>query len=146
MKIILPPHKKQSRPVHEITGELKSDIAGMEKLVRLNNFENNRGGYAVAHCQVSENPYRIFVAREGVLPTSVVINPKIIEKSEPFTAKECCLSFPFRPFTNVKRFYNIKVSYLDRHMQEQEDSFEGVQAQIFQHEIQHFNGQNIYNF
>ena len=144
MKIILPPHKKQSQQVLELTDELKSDIAGIEEILRKNQFENNRNGYAIAHCQVSENPYCIFVAREGILPESVVINPKIIEKSDPFTAIEGCLSFPFRPFIKVKRFSKIRVSYLDRNMKSKEGNFSDKEAQIFQHEIQHFKGQNIY--
>ena len=145
MKIILPPHNKISAPVSELTGQLKKDIEGMEELMRINKFTNGRGGFAVAHCQVSQEPYRIFVAKETFMAHSVVINPRIIEKSEPFTAIEGCLSYPFRPGVKVKRYYKIKVRYQDRYLNEHEREFEGTAAQVFQHETEHFNGKDIYN-
>jgi len=142
--MILPPNRKLSKQVDELTEELKKDIESMEEMMIVNKFLNGRSGFAVAHCQVSENPYRIFVAKEGFMPHTVIINPKIIEKSEPFTAQEGCLSFPFRPFVSVKRYFKITVEYQDRYLNKHTKEFEGINAQIFQHEIQHFNGQNIY--
>lgn len=117
----------------------------MEELMRVNKFTNGRSGYAVAHCQVSENPFRIFVVKEGMAPHTVVINPKITEKYEPFTAIEACLSFPFRSGVKVKRYFKIKAKYQDRYLNEHEQDFEGIMAQVFQHEMQHFNGQTIYD-
>lgn len=143
MRIILP-NKKQSKTVTEINEKLKEEIEGIEKMLEKNDFLNGRKGYAVAHCQVSTEPQRLFVCQPGLMPHTVVINPKIIEKTEPFTAKEGCLSFPFRPFTSVKRYRKIKVEYQDRFLNNHTKEFEGIPSQIFQHEIQHFNGQNIY--
>lgn len=145
MKIIIPPHKKISKEVLELTDNLKKDIEGMKELVRVNKFENGRMGYAVAHCQVSEDPYKIFVAVQNILSNSVVINPRILEKSEPYTVKELCLSFPYRSEIKVRRYNKIKVKYLDEQMEEHEEELEGIKAQIFQHEIQHFSGRTIYD-
>ena len=144
MNIILPPHKKQSVPVKEMTDEIKKDIDEMKILINKNEFTNGQKGYAVAHCQVSKNPLRIFVCVDGLFDGTVVINPKILEKSELFTAVESCLSFPFRKGIKVKRFNRIKVSYYNENMEEITTELTGILSQIFQHEIQHFNGGNIY--
>lgn len=145
MQIILPPHKKQSQIISKLTDELEDDIAEMEKMIAKNKFENGRSGFAVAHCQVSQNPHRVFVVREGMMPHTVIINPKIVTKLQPFTAKEICLSFPFRAEIKVKRFYEIVVEYQDRYLNKHQQGFQGKNAQIFQHEIQHFAGQTIYD-
>ena len=145
MEIIYPPHKKQSAKVVELSRELENDIEGMEKMMEKQKFINGRKGYAIAHCQVSNNPYRIFVSVVDVLPHTCVINPVLLEKYESYTVKEGCLSFPFRGEKKVKRYRKIKVYYQDRYLQEHTKEFEGLPAQIFQHEIQHFNGENIYN-
>lgn len=144
MNILIPPHKKQSQVVEKLTGSLKKDIKEMKTLVGKDSYTNGRHGFAVAHCQVSENPYRLFVAKKDVLPHQVIINPKIIEKDGKFTAQEGCLSFPYRPFIKISRWFNIEVRYQDEEMQEHIKEFSGIRSQIFQHEIQHFSGNNIY--
>ena len=81
----------------------------------------------------------------GVLPHDIVINPKILEKDERYTVKEGCLSFPFRGQKKTIRYNKIKVEYQDIKMKKHVKKFEGKEAQIFQHEIQHFNSDHIYN-
>ena len=145
VKILLPPHKIPSEPVEKLTDELKKDIEGMRFLLHLQKFDNNRQGMAIAHCQVSRKPVGLFVAQMGLLPHSLVINPYITEESEPYMVREMCLSYPNEKAVVVERFRKIKVHYEDEYGQEWDKELEGLQAQIFQHEIQHFEGDNIYN-
>lgn len=141
---IIAPNSDISKAVKELKPDTEKEICEMEKMMEKNNFKNNRTGLAVAHCQVSENPLRIFVAKEMILPHNVVINPVITERQEPYTAKEFCLSFPFGGEYPITRYHKITVQYQDRYMQNHLKRLEGIQAQIFQHEIDHFNGINIY--
>jgi len=145
MNILLKPNNKKSKTVERLTADLERDIDMMEDMMETNKFENGRSGEAVTHCQMSEDPYQIFVAKVGSMPNTVIINPEIIDGSDLCTSNEGCLSFPYKEIIPVERLNKIKVKYQDRYMNEQVREFEGVQAAVFQHEIQHFNGDNIYN-
>jgi len=140
MKILLPPHKLKSAEVLELSEDLKADIAGMKLIMEKQNFFNNRTGLALAHCQVSRNPYKIFVTNSN----RVFINAEILEGDDSFIAEEMCLSFPFRPKIKVKRYSVIKAKYQDENMKWHEEQIAGLLAQVFQHEDQHFRGENIY--
>lgn len=96
---------------------------------------------AIAHPQVDhENPLRFFVTAGG----EVIANPIILEKSEPFTHTEGCMSFPFRGKKKVKRYKRIKVEYMQNGQLKTEEITD-LKACIFQHEIDHMNGKSIYS-
>lgn len=68
----------------------------------------------------------------------VMINPVIIQKSQPYEAEESCLSL-----TGVRkttRFGKIKVRYQDESFQKHTQAYEGYIAQIIQHECDHLEG------
>lgn len=69
----------------------------------------------------------------------VMINPKIISKSrQSYEAQESCLSL-----TGVRpaiRYKTIEVEYLDKNFKRQKKIFKDFEAQIIQHEIDHFSG------
>jgi len=70
----------------------------------------------------------------------VFINPQL--KSETLAKSygwERCLSFPGLRCM-VKRPQAIRVSYLDREGDEIEKDYEGFQARVFLHELDHVNG------
>jgi peptide deformylase len=70
----------------------------------------------------------------------VFINPEIIETSEETIAyEEGCLSFP-GIHEKVNRPSRVRVSYLDEKFQEHDEWFEGFEARVFQHEIDHLDG------
>jgi len=65
--------------------------------------------------------------------------------------KEGCMSFPQRKPKNVDRIFQVKVRYWYpveflgfKFLWRKTEVVEGLKAQIFQHEIQHFEGENIY--
>lgn len=145
MHIILPPHKKVSSELVTLTPEILADIDGMKELLQVNRFENNRSAYAIAHCQVSENPLRLFVSQPEIYPITIFINPKIVEKSKPCKRKEGCLSFPFKEEIIVERFKTIKVEFQTLSMTLNKATLRGKIAQVFQHELEHFEGKTIYD-
>lgn len=71
--------------------------------------------------------------------------PNVIEM------KEGCMSYPDRKPKNVQRIFKLKVRYWYpvtilgfTFLWRKTEEVEGLKAQIFQHEIQHFEGENIY--
>jgi peptide deformylase len=69
----------------------------------------------------------------------VFINPVIIEKDGVTVTEEGCLSVPGY-YEEVERAEHIRVRYLDRAGEEQEQEFEGLLAVCVQHEIDHLDG------
>ena len=69
---------------------------------------------------------------------TVMFNPEIIRKAEPYSTEEGCLSLTgTRPTT---RYRSIKVQYQNEKMQVRLKTYTGWTAQIIQHEIDHCNG------
>ncbi len=70
----------------------------------------------------------------------VMINPEILETSEPLKIQEGCLSVPGH-FDDVTRFQKVRFRALDRNGSPYEMEVEGLLAQCVQHEIGHLDGQ-----
>lgn len=68
-----------------------------------------------------------------------IVNPEILEKSEPVLLHEGCLSVPGE-FEDVERFHRVKVRYQDHTGQAHELEAEGSLAHVLQHEIDHLYG------
>lgn len=69
----------------------------------------------------------------------VMVNPKIVDYSKQcYETEESCLSLTGqRP---VKRYSVIVVEYLDRKFKRKKQTFRDFEAQIIQHEMDHFEG------
>lgn len=69
----------------------------------------------------------------------VMVNPKIVDHSKQcYETEESCLSLTGqRP---VKRYGVIVVEYLDRKFKRKKQTFRDFEAQIIQHEMDHFEG------
>lgn len=68
----------------------------------------------------------------------ILVNPKIIKKSNPYITQEGCLSLVGERET--KRFETIEVEYLTENFTKTKSKFSGFTAQIVQHEIDHCQG------
>lgn len=68
----------------------------------------------------------------------VMLNPVILERSEPYEAEEGCLSLSGT--RKAKRFKTIKVQWQNEKLQMRCKTFTGFTAQIIQHEIDHCKG------
>ena len=69
----------------------------------------------------------------------IMINPEIVEKSKQvYETTESCLSLiGSRPATRHK---DITVEYLDKKFKHKKRKFKDFEAQVIQHEIDHFDG------
>jgi peptide deformylase len=76
---------------------------------------------------------------EGVREPLVMVNPEILEASDPEEVEEGCLSVP-GVSDIVKRNRRVKARALDRDGQAFEIEAEGVLAQCIQHEVDHLDG------
>lgn len=68
-----------------------------------------------------------------------MLNPEIIEKSEPYEAEEGCFSFLGGP-RKCLRYRKITVKWQTGGFRTMTKAFSGWTAQIIQHEIDHCNG------
>ncbi|MGN1107130.1 MAG: peptide deformylase [Huintestinicola sp.] len=70
---------------------------------------------------------------------TVMINPVIVNKSKKtYEAEEGCLSLTGK--RTVTRFEVIEVEYLDKRFKRKKQVFKGFDAEIIQHEMDHFEG------
>lgn len=69
----------------------------------------------------------------------IMINPKIVGKSsQTYETEEGCLSLNGQRKT--ERCKSITVEFLDRNFKKKTQTFKDFEAQIIQHEIDHFSG------
>lgn len=80
---------------------------------------------------------RIIAVTMGITNT-VMINPQIIAKSEPYQTQEGCLSLPGQRST--RRFKKITVRFLNQDWRQITLPLSGWVAEIVQHEIDHCDG------
>ena len=69
----------------------------------------------------------------------VMFNPEIIEQMLPYDTEESCLSLLGGP-RPCQRYNAIKVRYENSNFEVCEGVFTGLEAQIIQHEVDHFDG------
>lgn len=70
---------------------------------------------------------------------SIMFNPEIIGKSEPYKTEEGCLSLLGGP-RPATRFKKIKLKFLNEKFKPCIKTFTGFTAQIIQHELDHCDG------
>ena len=80
---------------------------------------------------------RVIIFDDSGKPT-VMFNPEIVKKSQPYQTEEGCLSLEGR--RSVKRWKSIKVQYQTEDFQLRYNTYTGWTAQIIQHEIDHCDG------
>lgn len=69
----------------------------------------------------------------------IMVNPKIVsQSSQIYETEEGCLSLNGQ--RKVKRYKSITVEFLDRNFKKKKQIFKDFDAQIIQHEIDHFSG------
>lgn len=143
LKIITPHCKKSREVIEKDLNRVRKAIDGMVKLCNtpIGMFQ---GGYAVAHCQVEKkDPLKFFVTNRG----EVIINPVITRHTNQIIKKkEGCLSYADKGMIEVDRYNKCEVDYttLDEFPKIIKGKIDGINSQIFQHEIQHFDGDYIF--
>jgi peptide deformylase len=95
-------------------------------------------GVGLASPQVGRNERIIVVTKKG--EASVYINPEIVKRSDATAMdEEGCLSVP-GVWGLVERSKKVTVQALDRHGRRVTLECKGLEAVIFQHEIDHIDG------
>lgn len=146
------PHNKVSR---EVTQEDVQTVIEEGKIM-INLCRIPRGGAtgaeAIAHMQIEDNdPLAFFVTQRG----EVIINPEVIRSSDYMVDKEeGCMSFPAEPPKKVFRYHKTDVKFQTLIKDEEGNpklsepktlTLSGHVAQVFQHEMAHLLGWNIYD-
>jgi peptide deformylase len=147
-KILLssdPVLRQKSKPVLKVDKKILKLIQDLKDTLSI---QKDPEGVGLAAPQIGKN-LRIFVASYKGFDR-VVINPEIlsIEKSKPHSAKtsrskkeilEGCLSLPYY-YGPLKRAPKITIKYLNEKGEALTETFEGFNAQIIMHEIDHLEG------
>lgn len=129
--------KMVSSKVLNFQGEGDNLVADMTAIMR------EKSGLGLAAIQVGV-PVRLFIMNtrmEGVL---AIYNPEILEQEKKAKAREGCLSAPGKTVSKA-RYKRIKVKYQDCCGKVVERKFTGIEARIFQHELDHLNGITIFD-
>jgi peptide deformylase len=89
-------------------------------------------------------PYRVFAMR-GAPENFVCFNPRIVQAAaENIILEEGCLSFPGL-LVKVKRPKHIRVRFQTPNGDTRTETFIGMTARIFQHELDHLDGRLYFN-
>ncbi|HLE48462.1 MAG TPA: peptide deformylase [Patescibacteria group bacterium] len=132
----------ESKPVQQLD---KKIIKLMNDLRETLSIQKDPIGVGLAAPQIGKN-VRIFAAKPKD-EISIFINPEIISISktpkilhdEKTKLMEGCLSLP-NLYGPLKRPDSIKINYMDEKGDKITKLFEGFEAQIIQHEIDHLEG------
>lgn len=139
---------------HPVLRQVAQDISPEQPLLETfiaNLWETmyHSKGVGLASPQVGES-IRVFVVdtmqlekrQKNPVPgiKKVFINAHIVEESgEPWSYEEGCLSIP-DIHGDVERPSVIRLRYLDEHFQPHEETFQGINARVIQHEYDHLEG------
>lgn len=139
MEILKAPHIILSEPTTPVDLAFLGDVKDQAKeMIKLLKRTDDGIGLAAPQVGIAQ---RFFI--DGFDAPSMyrlIINPTITYSS-PFlvTSVEGCLSIPGKKF-KVQRSKMIMVKYLDREGKETHKVLRGVQAILYQHEIDHLEG------
>lgn len=102
-----------------------------------------RNGLGLAANQVGY-PWRVFAMR-GSPENFVCFNPRIIQPSDAeVSLEEGCLSFPGL-LVKIKRPQHIRVRFTTPNGDTRTETFTGMSARVFQHEMDHIYGIRFYD-
>lgn len=104
-------------------------------------YDNNGLGLAANQVGV---PYRVFAMR-GSPENFVCYNPRIVMPSaEEITLDEGCLTYPGIA-VKIKRPRHVRVRFTMPNGEIRTETFTGITARVFQHEMDHLDGIVFYN-
>ena len=124
----------KAQPVEAVDNALRSLIDDMFETM----YDAPGIGLAATQVDVHRRLLVADVSTEKDDPR-VLINPEIVEKDGVEVTEEGCLSVPGY-FEEVTRAEHVKVRYLDRDGNQQEEDFDGLLAVCVQHEIDYLDG------
>jgi len=126
-------------------GSLCLDSATMELIAALKQFVIDNNGLGMSAVQLGVLK-RIFVMRRNSGELVTIINPRNVEmKTIGLSSRESCFSVPTPPGVSVivGRCGDTTAEYDTETGQHMTDKFVGQEARIFQHELDHLEGELI---
>lgn len=125
--------------ITEVDDDLRAVVAEMRRVL----FEERGVGLAAPQVGIAR---RLMLVCPSGEPGDefVVINPEIVALEGEELGEEGCLSFP-GIYGKVPRAVTIRVRYQDLDLREREMELEGWVARIFQHELDHLDGEVFIN-
>lgn len=137
-------HLKKKSIDFDFDGDLKLENVIKDLIATVQAPRKDMRGVGLAGNQIGYG-VRVFVmakAPKGFMP---VVNPKVISRSGGVKAVfESCLSRPGKPPVKVRRDRRIFIEYYDVESKAVVKRwFKGLQSQIVQHEMDHFDGKLI---
>lgn len=125
--------------ITEVDDDLRAVVGEMRRVL----FEERGVGLAAPQVGIAK---RLMLVCPSGQPGDefVVINPEIVTGDGEEVGEEGCLSFP-GIFGKVPRAVRITVRYQDLDLRDREIEFDGWVARIFQHELDHLNGEVFVN-
>lgn len=103
----------------------------------------DHNGIGLAANQVGV-PYSVFALR-GSPENFVCYNPKVVQPSEEeIVLEEGCLTYP-NLFVKIKRPRHVRVRFQTPNGETRTETFTGMSARAFQHELDHIHGLIYYN-
>ena len=136
-KLLEPEHKLLLHPLPEITAETEPE-SRQELLDNMVETMKHYGGIGLSANQCGI-PIRMFVFgdNENYVPC---FNPRIIAThGELIPIEEGCLTYPGL-FIKIFRPEKVSVTFEDENRELHEETFEGLMARVFLHEMDHMNG------
>lgn len=133
--IVIWPHKvltSSTQPVTDFGPALEKLLEEMAESMK------EAEGIGIAANQVGVPLRTALVGREDGTFFEIV-NPQVLEKSEPISLEEGCLSVP-EEWEKCPRFKRVKVRYQDKTGTWHDLEAEGRLAHVLQHEIDHLDG------
>ena len=113
------------------------DPEKLEKQLLTNMIHHNGYGLSANQIGIPVTAFAMMVDDDPL----VVFNPEIIEWSEESTyIREGCLSYP-RLFVAIERAYGVATRFQLSNSEEQSGSFINISSKIFQHEMEHMDGE-----
>ena len=124
-----------TQPILAVDEELRLVVGEMRRLL----FESRGVGLAAPQVGV---PLRLMLVCPSGSPgdETTVINPELVAVEGNELGEEGCLSFPGL-YGQVLRADSIQVRYQDLELRPREMQLDGFVARIFQHELDHLNGE-----
>jgi peptide deformylase len=146
MSLIIDPHNKKSRLIK--SSDYDRVLSDSQRIIQEAFSPTGifRDVYSVAHPQITDrDPLRFFVLRDK----TIVMNPIILNHTKTTVdSLEACLSFPSNFSITVQRWNKCVVRYeklnFDKTVEVIEANLNGLEAKIFQHEIDHLDAIYIY--
>jgi peptide deformylase len=124
-----------AKPIIKFDAKLKLLTRKMEKLMV------NEGGIGLAAPQIGISK-RVFIIRINN-SCQAFINPTLLTKDGPKSfSVEGCLSFPGEEYA-IERYESILVEYQDLDGGSHHQTYTGLIARCFQHELDHLDGITI---